>query len=443
MLPEPTLTFTLPSLHDGLALDCRVYHPQSLTASTKAPPWQKHAAIVAHPYAPLGGCYDDPVVEIVAGTLLRLGFLVATFNFRGAHGSAGRTSWTAKAETADYMSVAGFVSHYVHFLDPFHPAHLREPTSPRVGSPTEATVPPTNSPILLLAGYSYGAMVATNLPPLDAVLAPFDTPACGSPAAEIRLRAQHLAETQNIVLASARAATIDRQNGRSVRKSLGLRIGGDEDNRKSHDSRRSISSDLEDRIHKGVAELMTKARKGHRKHLISEESAEDQLDDAEVQKHSPPSEHLLPIPDRTKHRPAYLLVSPLQGVVTNLATMSFPSPIASLSRKLPTRSFSWAGRAGSELAGRGDDGPKEPPTTDAEQKLTAHPTLAIYGDRDSFVAARKLRDWASRLERVPDSKFRAHEVSSAGHFWVQGNAAVVMRDAVKVFAEGVLRDYQI
>jgi len=82
MLPEPTLTLTLPSLHDGLALDCRVYHPQSLTASLKAPSWQKHAAIVAHPYAPLGGCYDDPVVEIVAGTLLRLGFLVSTFNFR-------------------------------------------------------------------------------------------------------------------------------------------------------------------------------------------------------------------------------------------------------------------------------------------------------------------------------------------------------------------------
>jgi hypothetical protein len=81
-LPEPTLSFTLPSLHDGLPLDCRVYHPHSLTASPRAPSWQKHAAIVAHPYAPLGGCYDDPVVDIVASTLLRLGFLVATFNFR-------------------------------------------------------------------------------------------------------------------------------------------------------------------------------------------------------------------------------------------------------------------------------------------------------------------------------------------------------------------------
>lgn len=82
MLPKPTLRFTLPSLHDGLPLDCRVYHPSSLSASLHAPCWQRHAAIVAHPYAPLGGCYDDPIVDIVAGTLLRLGFLVATFNFR-------------------------------------------------------------------------------------------------------------------------------------------------------------------------------------------------------------------------------------------------------------------------------------------------------------------------------------------------------------------------
>ena len=82
MLPEPALTFTLPSLHDGLPLDCRVYHPHSLSASTTSPAWRKNGAIVAHPYAPLGGCYDDPVVDTVAGTLLQCGFVVGTFNFR-------------------------------------------------------------------------------------------------------------------------------------------------------------------------------------------------------------------------------------------------------------------------------------------------------------------------------------------------------------------------
>lgn len=85
MLPRPSLSFTIPSLHDQTKLDCRVYHPEILQVTTQqrhTPPWGRHVAIVAHPYAPLGGCYDDPIVDLVGGTLLQLGFLVATFNFR-------------------------------------------------------------------------------------------------------------------------------------------------------------------------------------------------------------------------------------------------------------------------------------------------------------------------------------------------------------------------
>lgn len=89
MLPQPTLTFTIPSLHDGTVLKCRVYHPWSLSPSPKAPPWRHDAAIVAHPYAPLGGSYDDGIVALVGTTLLRAGFLVATFNFRYATHTVG------------------------------------------------------------------------------------------------------------------------------------------------------------------------------------------------------------------------------------------------------------------------------------------------------------------------------------------------------------------
>lgn len=82
MLPEPALTFTIPSVHDGLPLDCRIYHPASLRASSHSSPWKKHAAVLAHPYAPLGGSYDDPVVEIVGAKMLEEGYLLTTFNFR-------------------------------------------------------------------------------------------------------------------------------------------------------------------------------------------------------------------------------------------------------------------------------------------------------------------------------------------------------------------------
>jgi alpha/beta superfamily hydrolase len=77
---------------------------------------------------------------------------------------------------------------------------------------------------------------------------------------------------------------------------------------------------------------------------------------------------------------------------------------------------------------------------EAEKKLVQNATLAIYGDRDGFVPVRKLRDWASRLEAVPDSKFRAHEVSSANHFWAQGNVASTLREAVRAFATSLLDD---
>lgn len=84
MLPEPTLSFTLPSLEGGTLLDCRIYHPRSLTPASNHEPWERHSAIVAHPYGPMGGCYDDGIVDLLASTLLRTGYLVATFNFRYA-----------------------------------------------------------------------------------------------------------------------------------------------------------------------------------------------------------------------------------------------------------------------------------------------------------------------------------------------------------------------
>jgi len=83
-LPSPTLSFTIPSIHDDTVLQCRVYHPTCLapTSISQITAWNKKAAIVAHPYAVLGGCYDDPVVDIVSSTILEQGFVVGTFNFR-------------------------------------------------------------------------------------------------------------------------------------------------------------------------------------------------------------------------------------------------------------------------------------------------------------------------------------------------------------------------
>jgi hypothetical protein len=116
MLPKPTLTFTIPSIHDDLTLDCRVYLPDEyfpyekrgsgsagrsessgefetggrdddgngayLVADGERLERRKKAVILAHPYAPLGGSYDDPVVGEAGEVLLRRGFVVGCFNFR-------------------------------------------------------------------------------------------------------------------------------------------------------------------------------------------------------------------------------------------------------------------------------------------------------------------------------------------------------------------------
>lgn len=115
-MPKPTLSFLIPSLKDQEKLECRVYipkrllqrespsTPQSRTSTSDddhghhssasaglssldmqgndRDPSRKKAAIIAHPYAPLGGSFDDNVVQEAAEVLLDHGFIVGTFNFR-------------------------------------------------------------------------------------------------------------------------------------------------------------------------------------------------------------------------------------------------------------------------------------------------------------------------------------------------------------------------
>jgi alpha/beta superfamily hydrolase len=76
----PLYSFTIPSLEDDIKLDCRIYEPKNTARIAHA--GDVKGAVVAHPYAPLGGSYDDPVVSAVTETLVEQGTYVATFNFR-------------------------------------------------------------------------------------------------------------------------------------------------------------------------------------------------------------------------------------------------------------------------------------------------------------------------------------------------------------------------
>lgn len=86
--PEAHYSFTIPSIHDDTTLDCRIYHPDTLTKpkdSVNIAHWKRRGIVMAHPYAPMGGSYDDRVVGIVVEEFLHAGWMVGTFNFRYGH----------------------------------------------------------------------------------------------------------------------------------------------------------------------------------------------------------------------------------------------------------------------------------------------------------------------------------------------------------------------
>ncbi|KAK2738459.1 hypothetical protein FQN57_007050 [Myotisia sp. PD_48] len=147
---------------------------------------KKRAAIIAHPYAPLGGCFDDPIVEMVGNELLNAGYVVGTLNLRGAGKSKGRTSWTAKPEFGDLISFYGFIVCYVRELssDVQSLASRYDENAPERIAEIE----------IVLSGYSYGSMLAMFLPSLEDIVKIFQpTPGKIDPASQIVEVAQNLA----------------------------------------------------------------------------------------------------------------------------------------------------------------------------------------------------------------------------------------------------------
>jgi alpha/beta superfamily hydrolase len=76
---KPLREFYIPSVHDETRLSCRIYQPER--SDYEQQPVIK-TAVVAHPYATLGGSNDDPVVLTITAELVRNGYTVLTLNFR-------------------------------------------------------------------------------------------------------------------------------------------------------------------------------------------------------------------------------------------------------------------------------------------------------------------------------------------------------------------------
>jgi alpha/beta superfamily hydrolase len=278
-------------------------------------------AIVAHPYASLGGCYDDPVVSFIGGELLGNGYVVGTFNFRGAADSDGRTSWTARPEVADYVSFYGFMLNYLHMLSKSGSRSDDAPTPEHGGSSTDVQ--------LVLSGYSFGSLIASNLPAISVIADIFNGSVDSTAVREIFLAARDM---------------------------YGLSVGD------------------------------TPQKK---------------------QAFAPQGACFI---DPTKTSISYLLISPLLPPVSQFLTLF------------------------SKLWLEVRDGPsgkqREIPCPKPIDQLCTCPTLAIYGDDDTFTSASKLRKWTEELKKVPGSKFQSVEVGGAGHFWREAGAESRAKDAV-------------
>ncbi|KAF4627266.1 hypothetical protein G7Y89_g10886 [Cudoniella acicularis] len=483
VLPAPTLSFTVPSIHDDSILQCRIYHPKCLapTAASQLTDWHKKAAIIAHPYAPLGGCYDDPVVGLVAGTVLEQGFVVCTFNFRGAGRSRGRTSWQSKAEQNDYISLIGFVVYYMHLLNPppITPPPIEQPkftrsdpemhnltpvpsqalppphtSDPRYLSPTSslssnaAAYEPTYSidsePRLLLGGYSYGALIASCLPSiLGAMLAPFQNPQPGSAHAEIRLRAESLAMQQNEVINSQISSLLSayrHRRGRSLqfdelltspktrKANGGVRMGGEEDLRRashdSHRSRNSFTAETHERVRRSVDRVRSITHSS--RFSPRRENSGGSLASSYISKRSNSNPSIDQEPhDEGNKVQEEKATKEIPGIGEGLKTAYLlVSPLQGWINSLATM-FTFK-------SGRDQDFASE-----NEMKFTIDPTLAVFGDDDIFVSVKKLRAWVEKLEKAgkggENSHFRHREVAGAGHFWLRYEAVTILEEEVRNF----------
>jgi alpha/beta superfamily hydrolase len=369
---------------------------------------------------------DDYIVQSISSVLLDLGFVVGLFNFRGAGGGKGHTSWTGKAETADYKSFVIWMAEFLESLEGWAREDGAEEgdKSAAVGGhgdvqgvKSQATA--TKDTLLITSGYSYGSLITTLLPPLPALLTPpaSTTQLPSSPYSEILLRAQHLAGLQNEVLRTTRRPEAHRQ------KDLEVRWGGDEDIRRvSREQKRSLdwSRKSVDRI-RGSFDVVRSisARRGEsRSEPIPEQRPTmDQEDDEQQANAAAPSSEVVPDDIDT----AYLLISPLRGIARSLLQpSSLPSALLPSFLSLKRKSLA--------------------PMNEDTNKFMSHPTLAIYGDSDHFSSLSKQRSWVLEMEGAEGSKFHALEVEGAGHFWHGAGEVEGLKRVVKGWAEDLCSD---
>jgi hypothetical protein len=312
-------------------------------------------------------------------------------NRRGAHGSKGRTSWSGRPELDDYISFAAFFMHYLSYIQP-HP----EPTPPEQSlhaSEIEHTETPsrphtTESPVVVLGGYSYGSLVLRYLPPVPSILQTFTAPIAGSASDEILLRARKLADQSN--MAWRELARSRERESRSRRKGHETKplvtMGGEETTPEKRRSSREVRRSTDRGLSIDIGNRLRSLSHSHRR----------RKDDTPPFPLETAGSDLITMPEIR-----YLLISPLTPPISTLAAPALGHKFWHKSR------------------GGHDDA------------ISQHVALAVYGDQDNFTSAKRIRDWIEQMKAIQGSRFSGVEVAEAGHFWVEHGVEERLRGALK------------
>ncbi|KAL9038780.1 MAG: hypothetical protein Q9214_005146 [Letrouitia sp. 1 TL-2023] len=402
MALKPTYSFTIPSLCNCITLECRLYAPsrQFLAKRSSDKPWKPKGAIVAHPYAPLGGDYDNPIVLRLAHEFWSLGYIVGTFNFRGAGRSTGRTTWSSQSEVTDYSTFIGFFYYFLWELYPIAHEELRQDAGNQSSSRSSVII--ARAPLaksstipLILAGYSYGAFIALNLPPIQFVLNQLTHVFKGTPETQIRMRAHNLAD----------------QYKREVQLHETVQQGHLQEENIPFNLSAPKKTGIEATSHDGEASSkVTKDGQTHRSTKKSVKWAQDAEEKAEraVLEHLP----MLKVADLPTPVTYYFFVSPLVPPVSTFLTM------------------------GKQLARQ---------RSHVVHKLLYNTSEIVLGDNDYITTGRSLRKWFSKIkldqwdkEGQRLQKLQYQCVHGAGHFWKEkGKEDMLMRIAREFVTERV------
>ena len=280
-----------------------------------------------------------------------------------------------------FESVVGFLVYHIWSLD-----FVRRWLQEREGSPIQHKVlhgivghrrqrrPAIE---LLLAGYSYGALVLARLPPSEEILERWE----------------------RMELGSAILSIVGYATGLAVEWGRRITVSGG--------SECLVEAESE------PFEAASRLRTSDRQALNTAETKQQRTPSgiAESTKNDPSSTPCEGEPFGEREgalTTRYLLISPVLLPFTRM--LGFPG--------LPSISLNLR---------------KQPDQRNAMASILEHRSLAVFGSKDAFTSSSRLRGWAETQASVSLGRLEWQEVRDAGHFWNGTNSMVALKHRIAVW----------